>query len=207
MFRRITGNACEREVSQLSLQKLLGFIQAQRHDFLNHLQVISGLLQLNKMDRAREYIRDVTMEIARLSKTARVGVPEVTVALLSGFYDASMCQVEMELTVDSRLAGSAVPGPVLGKALELSLDCAISAMALPDAKTRHLEMILTENEKNYICRLLFPETSVAVPGHFEKRLAPVGDLLEPYGGRVNLAMANSGVEIFLTFPRKDLQSG
>jgi hypothetical protein len=31
-------------------------LRKQRHDFLNHLQVIYGLLQLSKMERALEYI-------------------------------------------------------------------------------------------------------------------------------------------------------
>lgn len=191
----------------MNLEKLLDFIQAQRHDFLNHLQVISGLLQLNKADQVREYIGRVSMEMAQYSKTARVNVPEVTAALLTGFNDASVSQVELELTVDSNLAGCAVPGPVLGDALERSLGCVLSAMAISETEGRHLEVIFSENGKNHVCRLLFPEPQPAGVEHFETELAAVGDLLEPYGGRVNLAMANSSIEIFLTFPRKETQIG
>jgi hypothetical protein len=36
--------------------------------FLNHLQVISGFLQLNKPDRIREYIELVTVEMRVMSK-------------------------------------------------------------------------------------------------------------------------------------------
>lgn len=186
----------------MDLEKLLEVIQVQRHDFLNHLQVISGLLQLNKVDRVREYIGQVSMEMAQLSKTARVKAPEVTATLLAGFNNASMSQIELELTVNSNMADCAVPGPVMGEAIERSLSCAFATMASPEVEERHLEIIFSESEKKHTCRLFFPEPPLADLGLLEKGLAPVGELLNPHGGRVNLAMANNGIEIFLIFPRK-----
>lgn len=186
----------------MNLEKLLEVIQVQRHDFLNHLQVISGLLQLNKVDRVREYIGQIGMEMAQLSKTSRVKIPEVTAALLAGFNDASMSQIELELTINSNLAQCAVPGPVVGEAVERCLNYAFATMASPEAGERRLEVIFAESEKKYTCCLFFPEPSLEDLDLFEKRLAPVGELLNPYGGRVNLAVANNGIEIFLIFPRK-----
>jgi len=46
-------------VEQL-LAALLEANRHQRHDFLNHLQVVWGYLKLNKPDRAIEYIKEVT---------------------------------------------------------------------------------------------------------------------------------------------------
>ena len=86
----------------MNLEKLLKIIQAQRHDFLNHLQVVSGLLQLKKYEQVREYIARVSTEMAQLSKTARVSVPEISAALLTGFYDAAMFQIDMKLAVNTR---------------------------------------------------------------------------------------------------------
>lgn len=186
----------------MSLEKLLELIQIQRHDFLNHLQVISGLLQLNKFDRVREYIGQISMEMARLSKTARVNSPEVTAALLAGFNEASMSQIELELTVNSNLADCAVPGPVVGEALERSLTCVFATMASPEVEKRVLEIVFAESEKKYTCRLFFPEPPFADPVLLQNELDPVGELLNPHGGRVNLAMANSVIEICLIFPKR-----
>lgn len=191
----------------LNLEDLLEVIQSQRHDFLNHLQVISGLLQLNKVDRAREYIDQVSLEAAQYSKTTQVSIPEVTAALLVGFNNAFMSQIVMELTVNSNLSNCAVPGPVVGQALELSLNCAISAMALPEAIDRRLEVIFAENKRNYICRLNIPKMPMICADFFEHGLNSVADLLTLHGGRVNLAVTGGGIEIFLAFPRKDSQIG
>jgi hypothetical protein len=38
------------------MDDIMKVIQMQRHDFLNHLQVVSGLTQLRKTDRVVEYI-------------------------------------------------------------------------------------------------------------------------------------------------------
>lgn len=186
----------------MNLETLLEVIQVQRHDFLNHLQVISGLLQLKKVDRVREYIGQISMEMAQLSQTTRMKLPEVTAALLAGFNEASKSQIDLELTVNSNLADCAVPGPVVGHALERSLNCAFATMASPEVRERRLAVIFEESEKEFTCRLHFPEFQLAAPALLEQGLAPVAELLDPYGGRVNLAMANSGIEIFLTFPRK-----
>jgi len=191
----------------LNLLNYLEIIQVQRHDFLNHLQVISGLLQLNKVDKAREYISQVGLEIAHASKTSRVKMPEVSLALLYCLNEAAKYQVEVELTVNSDLTGCGVPGQVIGQAIEQLVDCTLETIFSPEVTGKRLEIILNENDKKYDCRLLFPEPPQTDLRRFENRLASVGELLSPHGGRVNMAIANSGIEIFLIFPRKDAING
>lgn len=191
----------------LNLDHFVEIVQVQRHDFLNHLQVISGLLQLNKVERVREYISRVSMEIAKSSKTSQVKIPAVTLALLSSLNEAAKYQIDIELTINSSFAQCGVSGSVVGEAIEHSVGCALVAMASPEIKKRNLEIIFSENEKKYSCRLLFPEPPQINLNRFEARLALIGELLSPHGGKVKLAMTNSGIEIFLSFPRKEAKNG
>jgi pentatricopeptide repeat protein len=46
----------EREVCT----QLLQLLQLQRHDFINHLQVIHALLQLGRVEKALQYIEDLS---------------------------------------------------------------------------------------------------------------------------------------------------
>lgn len=39
--------------------ELTRLLRVQRHDFINHLQVIHAYLQLSKQDRAMQYIEDL----------------------------------------------------------------------------------------------------------------------------------------------------
>ncbi|HBC91427.1 MAG TPA: histidine kinase [Pelotomaculum sp.] len=188
----------------MNLEKLLDAIQVQRHDFLNHLQVISGLLQMNKVDRVMDYLNQVCVEIAQYSKTARVAIPELTAALIIAINDAAMYQIELVLNITSDLSESAVPGPVVGEVLELCLSSAFETMSAPEIVDRRIEVVLGESERKYTCRLLFPEPLLADLSRFETALIPAGELLSPYGGRLNLAVANNGIEIFFTLPRQVL---
>lgn len=190
------------------LKKLLEIIQAQRHDFLNHFQVISGLLQLNKIDRVREYIGQVSMEMVQFSKTAKVNVPEVTAALLAAFHDASMSHIELELTVETDLRNCRLPGPVLGEVLLYCQNLVISSISSPEAvEERLLEIILTENDKNYVCRFIFPEIVANEAYFYEKGIITISKMINPYGGRINFAVTNNKMEIFLYFPRNQAKSG
>jgi hypothetical protein len=177
----------------MRFRKLLDVIQGQRHDFLNHLQVISGLLQLNKEERLRDYLAQISLELARFSKTARIKIPDVTACLLNTYYDAAMNQVDLELEVTSDFTGCVVPGPVVAEALERCMIPFFKSMESPHAQERFMKVYFEESEGNNICRLLFPEPPLGDLSHFENELNSVGSLLGPCGGWVNMAVANGGV--------------
>ncbi|MCL6634483.1 MAG: Spo0B domain-containing protein [Peptococcaceae bacterium] len=186
----------------MKLLDLLEVIQVQRHDFLNHLQVISGLLQLNKIDRARDYINLVNREIGRSSMTARVKIPEVTAALLSGLCEAARHQVEMDIRVNSRFDGCDIAGPVAGEALERCLAGAFRALAPVGVRDRRLEVQFDENEKNFVCRLSFQKPRGFQPQPVEEEIERAGEIAGPAGGRVKLALSEEKAEIFMLLPRK-----
>ncbi|WP_366924099.1 Spo0B domain-containing protein [Metallumcola ferriviriculae] len=50
----------------------LTLLRGQKHDFLNHLQVISGLIQLGKSDQALNYIKTSITEINRDGSVAKL---------------------------------------------------------------------------------------------------------------------------------------
>lgn len=186
----------------MKLEKLLEVIQVQRHDFLNHIQVISGYLQLNKVDYVREYIRQICLETTQMSKTARIVVPEVAAALLIGFKDAAKYQITTSLVVDSNLADCAVPGDVLGEVLECSFESVIASMASPALEERRLGVYFTERERTYICRLCFPVLQKSGLLYLESRVAHAAGLLDPYKGKLRETVNDSDTKIYICLPRK-----
>lgn len=62
---------------------LLEVLRVQRHDFLNHLQVILGYLQLKKFDRAQDYLKEVAEELVRAGVIARLDCSEVVKEILA----------------------------------------------------------------------------------------------------------------------------
>ena len=65
---------------RLLLQEQLDYYRLQRHDFLNHWQVIMGYLQLGKADKALSYMRE---GINGLEAEQKIGqIPQETVAAI-----------------------------------------------------------------------------------------------------------------------------
>ncbi len=186
----------------MNLKQLLEIIQVQRHDFLNHLQVFSGLLQLNKTDQARDYLGRAVQEVSRMSKTARVSMPEVTAALLVGFNEACKNQVGIDLTVQADFAGCAVPGAVVGETMESCLAAALCCLSGPGMTNGQMEILLQESGKDYLFRVVFPQSAASSSCHLENRLEPVKAMLAPYGGGVSVSAVDGKMDICLIFPRE-----
>ncbi|MFX4261616.1 Spo0B domain-containing protein [Pelotomaculum propionicicum] len=191
----------------MNLEKLLEIIQVQRHDFLNHLQVISGFLQLNKPERIREYIELVTADMSVMSQTARLKIPEITAALLVGFNEAAKYQAEMELAINSNLDQCTVPGPVAGGALGSVIEVFLRNLSSSESYARNFTVRLAENGTGHTICLRSPAFCIADPVLLKKDLEPVKELLNKYAGELKTAFSSEILEIFLDFPGKRAENG
>ncbi|NLG87355.1 MAG: hypothetical protein GX489_09095 [Firmicutes bacterium] len=79
--------ACRQLFSLCSLRPsssdIIGIMQRQRHDFLNHLQVVSGLAQLKKIDRVMEYVAIAAQELDCERSVTKFFPAETGLALLN----------------------------------------------------------------------------------------------------------------------------
>lgn len=189
------------------LQKMLDIIQVQRHDFLNHLQVISGLSQLNKYERVREYIDKVSALMMQVSKTTRIKTPEVAAALLSGFNEAASYEINLELTVDAGMEYLSLPEQVAGEVVEAILRMSMKVLAPPEIQDRRLDVFISENEGFYICSLTITGKHPEVLASLENDLAAAASQLSLYGGKLELHADNQGIEINIFMPRKETKTG
>jgi len=64
------------------LKKLLETLRIQRHDFMNHLQVISGYLQLGNLAKAQEYTLKAVDSVETFGKLSKIPLPYLQSYLL-----------------------------------------------------------------------------------------------------------------------------
>lgn len=64
----------------MDAQELVNLLRRQRHDFANHLQVVGGYLELERPDKALQYLKQVTEELA-LERTFFKSGPYLAVLL------------------------------------------------------------------------------------------------------------------------------
>lgn len=173
-----------------------------RHDFLNHLQVISGLVQLNKTDRVKDYIQQVSLEMERLSKISRLVVSEVAEFLMVAHFLAYNHQVKVTFDINTRIDHSPVPGNILAEVLEEAFNQSLACLAPPGAANRNLKISVTESDKKYILKISFPEPPRSEFEDVQSRLAGAGREIARYGGKVGIGISGGGGEIFILFPHK-----
>ena len=64
------------EENTTACTELIRLLRLQRHDFINHFQVIHGFLQLGKTQKALEYIEDLAKDPALVARTLQEYKPE-----------------------------------------------------------------------------------------------------------------------------------
>lgn len=83
--------------------QVISLLRWQRHDFLNHLQVISALAQLNKPERILEYIDRTNRELDR-ERTLTARLPaEAGLALLAWFHQLEENGIHLEVDLKTDL--------------------------------------------------------------------------------------------------------
>ncbi|RII33392.1 GHKL domain-containing protein [Clostridium chromiireducens] len=78
-------------------------LRTQRHDYLNHIQVIYSLMELEEFEEARRYIEPVYKDIVRVSKALKTSKPAVNALLQAKLQMAEKNHIDMELEIKSDL--------------------------------------------------------------------------------------------------------
>ena len=92
-----------------NLQEMTQIIKAQRHDFVNHLQVIYGLVSQGYADQARQYISTLYKDVQVTSNVLQLAVPELSALLLVKAGVAATRNISLEINQQSNLAALHVP--------------------------------------------------------------------------------------------------
>lgn len=193
--RCLAGESC-----RLDTAKMLQLISEQRHDFLNHLQVISGLLQLNRGEQAKDYIRGVGKEIKRLSKVGHLKVPDAAAAFLTGHYLAASHEITVDYDIQADLGGCAVPGDKLGAVLEQLLGFAVDCLAPPDTTGRNIFIKIGAVDGGYVCLLRFNAALNGNRDSASKLFSLVEEQLSLYGARLEGDLSGEKCDVLLFLP-------
>ena len=139
------------EESMKNLEELNTKLRAQRHDYLNHLQVIYGLLELEEYEEAQKYMAPVFKDIMKLSKALKTKQPAVNALLQAKMEAAEKESIDFYLEVRSDLKHISVEPWDLCKILANLIDNAITALSEKEnEKQLHVE-IWEDKEKYYFC--------------------------------------------------------
>jgi len=101
--RRLDEHADMLEDSLDNLTYLNTEMRKQRHDFMNHLQVVYSLLELNEPKEAMDYIERVHTDLNKVGKILKTAHPAINALIAAKSIDAEEAGVAFTVNVSSDL--------------------------------------------------------------------------------------------------------
>ena len=136
------------EESLENLSELNHRLRQQRHEYLNEMQVVYGLLELGEAEEAYRFLKPVYQDIAKTGRSLKTSLPAVNALLQNKAGRAEEMGIQFYLEVSSSLSGIPVEAWSLCKGLGNLIDNAMTAVEpMEGEKTVHV--ILSENPKEY----------------------------------------------------------
>ncbi len=191
------------------MEKLNNTLRAQRHDFMNHLQIVYSLMEMEEYEEARNYIDKVFNDIQKVNKVLKTSNLAVNALLQAKLLYAEKKGINMEVDVTSQLKDLKMPSWEFCRVLGNIIDNGIYALQSKDIN-RILQVELYEDIKMY--RFRIKNNGPEIPKDIKNRLFEGGfttkgqagegmglyivkELIESYGGSISVC-SDENITVF-----------
>jgi sensor histidine kinase regulating citrate/malate metabolism len=151
-----------------SLNKTL---RGQRHDFMNHLQVVYSLMEMEEYVEARSYIEKTYTDIQKVSRVLKTESPAVNALLQAKLLSCEKRGISAAIRVTSLLHRLPIPEWELCKVLGNLLDNAIYALS-ETKENRRLAVEIYEDLKTVYFRI--SDNGPPVPPEYREKIYEAG---------------------------------
>jgi len=136
--------------------EVIRLLRGQKHDILNHLQVISGFLQLHKADRALDYTREAIRTITGQGRVLSLRSSDLALCLLLEAQRAIERDVAVTMEVTPvEVEGTAVPFTETG-IVQAAWEMILEALAQAPAGQRYVKVRVLEKADSYTIHFYTP---------------------------------------------------
>lgn len=126
-----------------AMEGLNNTLRAQRHDFLNHLQVVYSLMEMEEYHEANAYIERVYGAITAVSRVLKTANPAINALLQVKLAACEKAGIRTTVNIQSPWKDLPIPGWEMCKVLSNLIDNAMDALA--EVTDRQLTITLTED--------------------------------------------------------------
>lgn len=201
-------------------QALIRQLRTQRHDFINHLQVVYALIQMKDYDQAENYVEQMYSDIQSVGQQMRTKCAAVNALLAAKSVQAEKRGVRMSMTIRTDLEVLPIQEWEVCRILANLLDNAMDAVA--DALEPVVELTLWEDVLGLHLKVFnngtpIPEEleeTIYQPGFTTKGergtgmgLYIVKSTVEDHGGSIELNSRQEGTTFTLYLPPRKVFTG
>ncbi|NMA84968.1 MAG: GHKL domain-containing protein [Epulopiscium sp.] len=123
-------------------------LRSQRHDFLNHIQILYSLVELEEYEEVGKYLHTLYGDIGKLNKHIKTAHPAINALLQAKSYDAQKRDVDYQVIIQTKLEELTVsPWELcrcLGNLIDNGLEAATEVQGL-----KQLTVTISEDLINY----------------------------------------------------------
>lgn len=189
------------EEAYRQLENLNGLLRSQRHDFMNHLQVVFSLTEMKEYGEAMQYIERVYGDIQRVSSVLKTSIPAINALIAAKHADCDERGIRFETEIASSWAGLPVSGwemcRIFGNLIDNARDAIVES---GEIQGRYIHVTLGETPGTFTFSVAnngpqIPErhfSSIFQMGFTTKSeghgsgLSIVSEIMEAYGGQINV---------------------
>nr|WP_162990722.1 Spo0B domain-containing protein [Maliibacterium massiliense] len=173
-------------------EKLNGTLRAQRHDFLNHLQVVYGLMEMGEYASASDYIKRVYKDIRDVSRVLRTASPAINALLQAKSITCQDKGIALDLVIESPMDALPMEDWQMCRVLSNLIDNAVDAtLELPAGAARMMRVVLREDETHI--RFCVENNGAAVPAQVAAHMFHAGFSTRGEGRGMGLAIVHEEV--------------
>lgn len=219
---RMVQKTRELEEAYSQMESLNREMRAQRHDFMNHIQVVYSLIEMDEPGEAVAYMDKIYGDMQRVSKMLRTDCPAVNALIQAKVVEAQQRGAELKLSIAAKWDDPMMPSWEICRVLANLIDNALDATCAakhPEGVRPTVELVLGEDLRSWFfsVRNNGPEIPkktrehIFEPGFTTKAtgqgmgLFIVSQTITGLGGRITLE-SHEGDTVFSGFvPRRRLQ--
>jgi two-component system sensor histidine kinase AgrC len=167
-------------------------LRAQRHDFKNHMQVISALLDMEEYQEAAQYIRKVNTDLQYVGRANRTSQPAVNALLQAKLVLCEKKGISFEVDVKSMLQLLPVTSWELCRVLGNLIDNAIDALESAHVEKPFVKIILEDTDDRTRIRVI--NNGPEIPTDLRHRIFAPAFSTKGEGRGMGLAIVTSLVQ-------------
>ena len=146
IYRKLKSSYEALRLSHRNLEELNSTLRAQRHDYLNNLQVVYGLMELEEYEELQHFLEPIFKDMLKTGKALRTTKPAINALLKAKMGEAENRGIDFYIEVKSDLEGLHVEDWELCKILGNLLDNAMTALEQKEGERKILLDISEEQE-------------------------------------------------------------
>ncbi len=133
-----------------NLSALNDKLRMDRHDYLNHMQIVYGLMELEEYEEMNEYLRQVYKELLKTGKAIKTSKPAINALLAAKSAEADAKGMEFLIEVKSDLKHLMIEDWELCKVLSNLIDNAVRALEESGQENKKIRVDITETPEKYV---------------------------------------------------------